>query len=67
VLTPPICGVSTTMVSEGQPPSSVVWVDVDGGEARVNMTLERQTGRLPGGTGHIRGRCWTISGPAESG
>ena len=33
------------MVPDGQPQSSLVWVDVDGECARVNTTLERQKGR----------------------
>ena len=45
LLTRPICGVFTTIGSEGQPQSSLVWVDVDGECARVNTTLERQKGR----------------------
>jgi PPOX class probable F420-dependent enzyme len=45
LLTRPICGVLTTMGADGQPQSSLVWVDVDGVRARVNTTLERQKGR----------------------
>jgi PPOX class probable F420-dependent enzyme len=46
LLTRPICGVLTTMGPDGQPESSLVWVDVDGeGLARVNTTLERRKGR----------------------
>jgi PPOX class probable F420-dependent enzyme len=45
LLTRPICGVFTTMGSDGQPQSSLVWVDTDGVCARVNTTLERQKGR----------------------
>jgi PPOX class probable F420-dependent enzyme len=45
LLTRPICGVLTTMGADGQPQSSLVWVDVDGERARVNTTLERQKGR----------------------
>ncbi len=41
----PICGVLTTMGADGQPQSSLVWVDVEEGRARVNTTLERQKGR----------------------
>lgn len=41
----PICGVLTTMLPDGQPQSSLVWVDHDGECARVNTTLERQKGR----------------------
>ena len=44
LLTRPICGVLTTMGSDGQPQSSLVWADVDGECARVNMTLERRKG-----------------------
>lgn len=45
LLSRPICGVLTTMGVDGQPQSSLVWVDHDGGSARVNTTLERQKGR----------------------
>lgn len=45
LLTRPICGVLTTMGADGQPQSSLVWVDHDGVCARVNTTLERQKGR----------------------
>lgn len=45
LLARPICGVLTTMGAEGQPQSSLVWVDHDGECARVNTTLERQKGR----------------------
>jgi PPOX class probable F420-dependent enzyme len=45
LLTRPICGVLTTMGADGQPQSSLVWVDHDGERARVNTTLERQKGR----------------------
>ena len=45
LLTRPICGVLTTLGADGQPQSSLVWVDDDGACARVNTTLERQKGR----------------------
>jgi PPOX class probable F420-dependent enzyme len=45
LLTRPICGVLTTMLPDGQPQSSLVWVDHDGECARVNTTLRRQKGR----------------------
>jgi PPOX class probable F420-dependent enzyme len=47
LLTRPICGVLTTMSGDGQPQSSLVWVDVDpdGACAQINTTLERQKGR----------------------
>jgi PPOX class probable F420-dependent enzyme len=45
LLTRPICGVLTTMLPDGQPQSSLVWVDFDGDCARVNTTLERRKGR----------------------
>jgi PPOX class probable F420-dependent enzyme len=41
----PICGVLTTLLPDGSPQSSLVWVDVDGGCPRVNTTLERSKGR----------------------
>jgi PPOX class probable F420-dependent enzyme len=45
LLARPVCGVFTTMGPDGQPQSSLVWVDFDGECARVNTTLERQKGR----------------------
>jgi PPOX class probable F420-dependent enzyme len=45
LLTRPICGVFTTMGADGQPQSSLVWVDDDGECARINTTLQRQKGR----------------------
>jgi PPOX class probable F420-dependent enzyme len=45
LLTRPICGVLTTMLPDGQPHSSIVWVDHDGERARVATTLERRKGR----------------------
>jgi PPOX class probable F420-dependent enzyme len=45
LLTRPICGVLTTMGSDGQPQSSLVWTDWDGECARANTTLERRKGR----------------------
>jgi PPOX class probable F420-dependent enzyme len=45
LLARPICGVFTTMGPDGQPQSSLVWVDFDGECARVNTTLERRKGR----------------------
>jgi PPOX class probable F420-dependent enzyme len=45
LLTRPVHGVLTTMMPDGQPQSSLVWVDYDGGCALVNTTRERQKGR----------------------
>jgi PPOX class probable F420-dependent enzyme len=45
LLTRPIHGVLTTIMPDGQPQSSLVWVDFDGECALVNTTLERQKGR----------------------
>ena len=45
LLTRSICGVLTTMGTDGQPQSSLVWVDFDGECARLNTSLERQKGR----------------------
>ena len=39
LLTRPICGVLTTMGPDGQPQSSLVWIDFDGECATVNTTL----------------------------
>ena len=38
-------GVLTTMMPDGSPQSSVVWVDYDGEYVLINTTLERQKGR----------------------
>jgi PPOX class probable F420-dependent enzyme len=40
-----VCGVFTTLGQDGQPESSLVWVDLDRECALVNTTLERQKGR----------------------
>lgn len=45
LLTGKVHGVLTTMMADGQPQSSLVWVDFDGECACVNTTLERQKGR----------------------
>jgi len=45
LLTEPIYAVLTTMMAEGTPQSSLVWVDYDGEHILVNTTLERQKGR----------------------
>jgi PPOX class probable F420-dependent enzyme len=45
LLIAPIVGVLTTLMPGGQPHSCLVWVDHDGESARVNTTLERQSGR----------------------
>ncbi len=45
LLARPICAVFTTIGPDGQPQSSLVWVDFDGACVRVNTTLERQKGR----------------------
>jgi PPOX class probable F420-dependent enzyme len=45
LLTRPVHGVLTTMGADGQPQSSIVWVDLDDECAVVNTTLERQKGR----------------------
>jgi PPOX class probable F420-dependent enzyme len=37
-------GVLTTMMADGQPQSSIVWVDFDGRYLLLNTTLERQKG-----------------------
>jgi PPOX class probable F420-dependent enzyme len=42
---PPNVGVLTTLMPDGQPQSSLVWMDNDGECIRVNTTLERQKGR----------------------
>ena len=45
LLTRPIHAVLTTVGADGQPQSSLVWIDGDGECARVNTTLQRQKGR----------------------
>ena len=45
LLTGAIHGVLATMLPDGQPQCSVVWVDYDGTHVRLNTTLERQKGR----------------------
>jgi PPOX class probable F420-dependent enzyme len=45
LLTRPICGVLTTIGVDGQPQSSLAWIDVDSDCACINTTLERQKGR----------------------
>lgn len=45
LLTRPIHGVLTTVGADGQPQSSLVWVDVNLGCAAINTTLQRQKGR----------------------
>lgn len=45
LLVGPIHGVFSTMMPDGQPQSSVVWVDYDGTHVLINTTLERQKGR----------------------
>ncbi|HET7846024.1 MAG TPA: TIGR03618 family F420-dependent PPOX class oxidoreductase, partial [Acidimicrobiia bacterium] len=45
LFTRPICGVLTTLGADGQPESSIVWVDHDGECATINTTLERRKGR----------------------
>lgn len=42
LLLEPIDGVLTTMMRDGQPQMSVVWVDCDGQHILINTTIERQ-------------------------
>jgi hypothetical protein len=51
LLTRPVHGVLTTLMPDGQPQSTLVWVDCDGACALVNTTLERRKGR------NLRPRC----------
>ena len=37
--------VLTTMMPDGMPQSSLVWIDYDGGHILINTTLERQKGK----------------------
>lgn len=41
----PIHGVLSTMMPDGSPQSSIVWIDYDGESVLINTTLERQKGR----------------------
>ena len=41
----PLHGVLTTMMPDGVPQSSIVWVDYDGEHILINTTLERQKGK----------------------
>jgi len=41
----PVHGVLTTMMPDGMPQSSIIWVDYDGECVLINTTLERQKGR----------------------
>jgi PPOX class probable F420-dependent enzyme len=41
----PVHGVLTTLMLDGMPQSSIVWVDYDGEYVLINTTLERQKGR----------------------
>jgi PPOX class probable F420-dependent enzyme len=45
LLVRPIHGVLSTMMPDGQPQSSMVWVDSGGPFVLINTTLERQKGR----------------------
>lgn len=45
LLCEPVHGVLTTVMPDGQPQSSLVWVDCDDQYVLVNTTLERQKGR----------------------
>ncbi len=45
LLTGRACGVLTTLTADGQPRSSLVWVDDDGECACINTTRERGKGR----------------------
>ncbi len=41
----PVHGVLATLMPDGQPQSSIVWVDYDGSYVLINTTMERQKGR----------------------
>lgn len=45
LLKTPVHGVLTTMMRDGTPQSSIVWIDYDGEYVLINTTLERQKGR----------------------
>jgi PPOX class probable F420-dependent enzyme len=41
----PVHAVLTTMMPDGTPQSSLIWVDYDGSHVLINTTLERQKGK----------------------
>jgi PPOX class probable F420-dependent enzyme len=45
LLQTPVHGVLTTIMPDGSPQSSIIWVDYDGECVLINTTLERQKGR----------------------
>lgn len=45
LLQTPVHGVLTTLMPDGAPQSSIIWVDYDGEHILINTTLERQKGR----------------------
>ena len=45
LLQTPVHGVLTTVMPDGVPQSSIIWVDYDGESILINTTLERQKGR----------------------
>ncbi len=45
LLETPVHGVLTTLMPDGTPQASMVWVDYDGEYVLINTTLERQKGR----------------------
>lgn len=45
LVTRPAHAVLTTLMPDGEPQSSLVWIDYDGACVRVNTTLERVKGR----------------------
>lgn len=45
LLVEPVHGVLTTLMPDGQPQMSVVWIDFDGKHVLLNTTLERQKGK----------------------
>ena len=45
LLVKPVHGVLSTIMPDGQPQSSMVWIDYDGTFVLINTTLERQKGR----------------------
>ncbi|HEX2908144.1 MAG TPA: PPOX class F420-dependent oxidoreductase [Phototrophicaceae bacterium] len=48
LVTGPIHAVLTTMMSDGQPQSSIVWIDYNDEYLLINTTLERQKGQNMG-------------------
>ena len=45
LFTRPVYGILTTLLPDGAPQMSLIWVDSDGADVLINTTLERRKGR----------------------